>query len=46
MDAPTNAMQERRARIEQLRTTRRSMLRWRGVMVALSGALSSRSEKW
>ena len=41
MDAPTNAMQERRARIEQLRKTRRSMLRWRWVMVALGAALAA-----
>ena len=42
MDPMTNPrMQERRARMEQMRQSRQSMLRWRWVMVALGGLLAA-----
>jgi len=42
MDPTTNPrMQERRARMERMRKSRESMLRWRWVMVVVGGLLAA-----
>jgi hypothetical protein len=42
MDPTTNPrMQERRARMQQMRKARESMLRWRWVMVVVGGLLAA-----